>query len=51
MALTKEQIDQKTAELKQFIAGNKDTKGPLMPIMQKAQEATNHKYLMEVTFK
>ena len=38
MALTKEQIDQKTAELKQFIAANKDTKGPLMPIMQKAQE-------------
>lgn len=38
MALTKEQIDKKTAELKQFIAANKDTKGPLMPIMQKAQE-------------
>ena len=38
MALTKEQIDKKTAELKQFIAANKDTKGPLMPIMQKAQD-------------
>ena len=38
MALTKEQIDKKTAELKQFIAANQDTKGPLMPIMQKAQE-------------
>ncbi|HOJ47497.1 MAG TPA: NADH-quinone oxidoreductase subunit NuoE [Bacillota bacterium] len=38
MALTKEQIDAKTAELKRFIEENKDTKGPLMPIMQKAQE-------------
>lgn len=38
MALTKEQIDSKTAELKSFIEANKDAKGPLMPIMQKAQE-------------
>jgi NADH:ubiquinone oxidoreductase subunit E len=38
MALTNEQIQQKTAELKQFIADHKDTKGPLMPVMQKAQE-------------
>jgi NADH:ubiquinone oxidoreductase subunit E len=38
MALTKEQIQQKTEELKQFIAEHKDTKGPLMPVMQKAQE-------------
>lgn len=38
MALTQEQIQQKTAELKEFIAAHKDTKGPLMPVMQKAQE-------------
>lgn len=38
MALTQEQINQKTAELKTFIAEHKDTKGPLMPIMQKAQD-------------
>lgn len=38
MALTQEQINQKTAELKTFIAEHKDAKGPLMPIMQKAQD-------------
>ena len=38
MTLTKEQIEKKNAELRQFIAANKDVKGPLMPIMQKAQE-------------
>ena len=38
MALTNEQIEQKTAELKEFIELNKNAKGPLMPIMQKAQE-------------
>jgi NADH:ubiquinone oxidoreductase subunit E len=38
MALTKEQIDTKNAELMSFIEVTKDTKGPLMPIMQKAQE-------------
>ena len=38
MALTKEQMDAKMTELKAFIAAHKDTKGPLMPIMQKAQE-------------
>lgn len=39
MALTTEQIAQKTEELKAFIAAHKDDKGPLMPIMQYAQEA------------
>ena len=38
MALTKQQFEEKTAELKEFIAGHKDVQGPLMPIMQKAQE-------------
>ncbi|MDL2287080.1 NAD(P)H-dependent oxidoreductase subunit E [Eubacteriales bacterium OttesenSCG-928-G02] len=38
MALTKEQIAQKTSELKIFIGENKHIDGPLMPIMQKAQE-------------
>ena len=38
MALTNEQIQAKTEELKAFIAEQKDTKGPLMPVMQKAQE-------------
>lgn len=38
MALTKEQLASKTAELEQYIAENKDMKGPLMPVMQKAQE-------------
>ncbi len=39
MALTTEQIAQKTEELKAFIAAHKDDKGPLMPIMQYAQES------------
>ena len=38
MALTKEQMDAKTEELKAFIEAKKDMQGPLMPIMQKAQE-------------
>ncbi|MBO5778536.1 MAG: NADH-quinone oxidoreductase subunit NuoE [Clostridia bacterium] len=38
MALTKEQMEAKTAELKVFIDAQKGKKGPLMPIMQKAQE-------------
>lgn len=38
MALTKEEISEKTAELQAFIETQKDSKGPLMPIMQKAQE-------------
>ena len=38
MALTKQQFEEKTAELKEFIAGHKDVQGPLMPIMQKAQD-------------
>ncbi len=39
MALTKEQIAVKTEELKAFIAEHKDMPGPLMPIMQFAQES------------
>ena len=38
MALTKEQMEAKTIELKEFIDGHKDKEGPLMPIMQKAQD-------------
>ncbi len=38
MALTQEQMNAKLEELKAFIADNKDVDGPLMPIMQKAQE-------------
>ena len=38
MALTKEQMEAKTAELKVFIDAQKGKRGPLMPIMQKAQE-------------
>lgn len=37
MALTKEQMEQKTAELKEFINEHKNSDGPLMPIMQYAQ--------------
>ena len=37
MALKKEQIEQKTAELKAFIEEHKNMDGPLMPIMQHAQ--------------
>lgn len=39
MALTKEQTAEKTEELKAFIAEHKDMPGPLMPIMQHAQES------------
>ncbi len=38
MALTKEQIAEKTALLEQFIEEHKDMPGPLMPVMQTAQE-------------
>ena len=38
MALTNEQKEQKLQELRVFIAEHKDSKGPLMPIMQKAQD-------------
>ncbi|HBR31488.1 MAG TPA: NADH-quinone oxidoreductase subunit NuoE [Clostridiales bacterium] len=38
MSLTKDQIDTNQAKLIEFIAKHKDTDGPLMPIMQKAQE-------------
>ncbi len=39
MALTKEQIAIKTEELKAYIAEQKDTPGPLMPVMQYAQDS------------
>lgn len=38
MALSKEQKELRSAELRSFIQLHKDDKGPLMPIMQKAQE-------------
>lgn len=38
MALSREQIEQKNTELRAFIAETKNNPGPLMPIMQKAQE-------------
>lgn len=38
MALTKEQIEMKNAELAEYISAHKGIDGPLMPIMQKAQE-------------
>ncbi len=39
MALTQEQFAAKMEELAAFIAKNKNVDGPLMPIMQKAQES------------
>ena len=39
MPLTTEQIAKKTEELKAYIAEHKDDKGPLMPVMQFAQES------------
>ena len=39
MPLTTEQIAKKTEELKAFIAEHKNDKGPLMPVMQFAQES------------
>ncbi|MBP3388133.1 MAG: NADH-quinone oxidoreductase subunit NuoE [Clostridia bacterium] len=42
MALTKEQIDLKNAELMSFIEENKNVPGCLMPVMQKAQELFNY---------
>ncbi len=38
MALTQEQITAKTAELNAYIDEQKDVKGALIPVMQKAQE-------------
>lgn len=38
MALTQEQITAKNAELEAYIAEQKDVKGALIPVMQKAQE-------------
>ena len=37
MKLTQEQMAEKTAELKEYIAEHKHADGPLMPILQKAQ--------------
>ena len=42
MALTKEQIASKTEDLKAYIAAHKDIDGPLMPIMQYAQESFSY---------
>lgn len=49
MALTNEQIAQLNAELEAFIAENKDIQGPLMPIMQKAQELFGYLSLETMT--
>lgn len=49
MALTNEQIVQLTAELEAYIAENKDIDGPLMPIMQKAQELFGYLSLETMT--
>ena len=38
MRLTKEQTEAKTKELLEFIEENKNIPGPLMPVMQKAQD-------------
>ena len=38
MALTQEQIAAKTAELEAYISEQKDVKGALIPVMQKAQD-------------
>lgn len=38
MALTQQQIAEKTAELEAYISEQKDVKGALIPVMQKAQE-------------
>ena len=42
MALTQEQIASKTEDLKAYIAAHKDVDGPLMPIMQYAQESFSY---------
>ena len=42
MALTQEQIASKTEDLKAYIAAHKDIDGPLMPIMQYAQESFSY---------
>ena len=49
MALTNEQIVQLTAELEAYIAENKGIDGPLMPIMQKAQELFGYLSLETMT--
>lgn len=49
MALTNEQIVQLTAELNAYIAEHKDIDGPLMPIMQKAQELFGYLSLETMT--
>ncbi len=42
MALTPEQMNAKIEDLKAFIEANKDIKGPLMPIMQYAQDSFDY---------
>lgn len=49
MALTNEQIAQLNTELEAFIAENKNIQGPLMPIMQKAQELFGYLSLETMT--
>lgn len=49
MALTKEQIASKTEDLKAYIAAHKDIDGPLMPIMQYAQESFSYLSLETMT--
>jgi NADH-quinone oxidoreductase E subunit len=49
MALTKEQTAVKMEELKAFIEANKNVDGPLMPIMQKAQESFGYLSLEVMT--
>ena len=49
MALTQEQAAAKMEELKAFIAENKNVDGPLMPIMQKAQESFGYLSLEVMT--
>ena len=49
MALTQEQTAAKMEELKAFIEANKNVDGPLMPIMQKAQESFGYLSLEVMT--
>ena len=49
MALTKEQIASKTEDLKAYIAAHKDIDGPLMPIMQYAQNSFSYLSLETMT--
>ena len=49
MALTKEQTAARMEELVAFIEANKNVDGPLMPIMQKAQESFGYLSLEAMT--